>query len=222
MRTLQLTCNRAVSGLCGTIVPTTRVMAVIRPVCRTTWRIVGALALATWSAACASTGAVPKPFPIPGPAAAPAAPAAPEAHPALLSPAATVDRTRSSSVDGYALVGTALALRGIPYRNGGTDPQGFDCSGFTQYVFAQYGVALPRDVREQYRAGKSVKPQDLAPGDIVFFATTDPGPSHVAIAIGCDEFVHAPSSTGVVRVEHLSSSYWSPRFLGARRLGIKN
>jgi cell wall-associated NlpC family hydrolase len=155
-------------------------------------------------------------------AGAPSAPAAPDAPPAPLSPAGVVDRTKPSNVDGYALVGTALALRGIPYRNGGVDPQGFDCSGFTQYVFAQYGVALPRDVREQFRVGKSVKPQDLSPGDIVFFATTDTGPSHVAIAIGGDEFVHAPSSTGVVRVEHLSSSYWSPRYLGARRLGIKN
>ncbi len=52
----------------------------------------------------------------------------------------------------------------------------------------------------------------LAPGDILFFTTTDPGPSHVAIAIGGDQFVHAPSSTGVVRVEHLSSTYWSPRY----------
>jgi cell wall-associated NlpC family hydrolase len=116
-------------------------------------------------------------------------------------------------------VGTALSLRGTPYRNGGSDPSGFDCSGFTQYVFAQYGVELPREVREQYRVGKSVDADDLVPGDMLFFATTDPGPSHVGIAIGGDEFVHAPSTTGVVRVEHLSSSYWSPRFLGARRLG---
>ena len=121
-------------------------------------------------------------------------------------------------MDGYALAGTALGLRGIPYRNGGSDPTGFDCSGFTQYVFAQFGIALPREVREQYRVGRAVKPDDLAAGDIIFFTTTDPGPSHVAIAIGGDEFVHAPSSTGVVRVEHLSSSYWSPRYLGARRV----
>jgi cell wall-associated NlpC family hydrolase len=127
-----------------------------------------------------------------------------------------------SGIDGYALAGTALSLRGIPYRNGGTDPSGFDCSGFTQYVFSQYGVALPREVREQYQVGKSIKPEDLAPGDIVFFSTIEPGPSHVAIAIGGDEFVHAPSSTGVVRVEHLTSTYWAPRFLAARRLGIKN
>ena len=122
-------------------------------------------------------------------------------------------------VDGYQLAGTALAFRGTPYRNGGTDPQGgFDCSGFTQYVFSQYGLSLPREVREQYRVGKTIKTEDLEPGDILFFTTTAPGPTHVAIAVGGDQFVHAPSSTGVVRVEHLSSSYWSPRYLGARRL----
>ena len=120
--------------------------------------------------------------------------------------------------DGYALVGTALSLRGAPYRNGGTDPSGFDCSGFTQYVFRQYGIALPRDVQEQYQFGKSVRPEELTAGDLLFFTTTDPGVSHVAIAVGGDEFVHAPSSSGVVRVEHLSSTYWAPRFVGAKRV----
>ena len=120
--------------------------------------------------------------------------------------------------DGYALVGTALSLRGSPYRNGGADPSGFDCSGFTQYVFHQYGISLPRDVREQYRLGKTVKPEELTAGDLIFFTTTDPGVSHVAIAVGGDEFVHAPSSSGVVRVEHLSSTYWAPRYVGARRV----
>jgi cell wall-associated NlpC family hydrolase len=148
------------------------------------------------------------------------APAAPEPgeDPAPSRPEAARPAVHAVGLDGYALVSTALALRGAPYRNGGTDPSGFDCSGFTQYVFSQYGLSLPREVREQYRVGKSVKVEDLAPGDILFFATTDPGPSHVAIAIGGDQFVHAPSSTGVVRVEHLSSTYWSPRYLGARRL----
>ena len=220
MRRLQLACNRAVSASVVRLCQTAMAIAVIRHRSGHALGVLGALALAAWSAACASTGAVPKPFPMPG---APAAPAAPDAPSAPLSPApAVVDGAKRSNVDGYALVGTALALRGIPYLDGGGDPQGFDCSGFTQYVFAQHGVALPRAVREQFRVGKSVKPQDLAPGDIVFFATTGAGPSHVAIAIGGDEFVHAPSSTGVVRVEHLSSSYWSPRYLGARRLGIKN
>jgi peptidoglycan DL-endopeptidase CwlO len=117
------------------------------------------------------------------------------------------------------LTGTALALRGTPYRNGGTDAGGFDCSGFTQYVFGPHGVRLPREVREQYRVGKRIDAEELSPGDILFFTTTAPGPTHVAIALGGDEFVHAPSSAGVVRVERLSSSYWSPRFLGARRVG---
>jgi cell wall-associated NlpC family hydrolase len=120
--------------------------------------------------------------------------------------------------DGYALVGTALSLRGSPYRNGGADPSGFDCSGFTQYVFRQYGISLPRDVREQYRLGKTVKSEELTAGDLIFFTTIDPGVSHVAIAVGGDEFVHAPSSSGVVRVERLNSTYWAPRYVGARRV----
>jgi peptidoglycan DL-endopeptidase CwlO len=145
-------------------------------------------------------------------------PASAQPQPAPPPTARATAAASHSPMDGYALAGTALGLRGIPYRNGGSDPSGFDCSGFTQFVFAQYGIALPREVREQFRVGTAVKPDDLAAGDIIFFTTTDPGPSHVAIAIGGDEFVHAPSSTGVVRVEHLSSSYWSPRYLGARRV----
>jgi cell wall-associated NlpC family hydrolase len=184
--------------------------------------LIGAFVLAAaCCGACASTGFVPRPFPMPG-----GAPAAPEnptspapSRPAPLYPASPNPAPAAAQgVDGYALAGTALALRGTPYRNGGTDPNGFDCSGFTQYVFSQYGLSLPREVREQYRVGQPVKTGELAPGDILFFATTDPGPSHVAIAVGGDQFVHAPSSTGVVRVEHLSSSYWSPRYLGARRI----
>jgi cell wall-associated NlpC family hydrolase len=173
---------------------------------------------AACSGACASTGYRPKPFPLPGggtPASQPAPPRSPTEDPA---PSYAAPRAAAGGIDGYALAGTALSLRGAPYRQGGADPSGFDCSGFTQYVFSQYGLSLPREVREQYRVGKTIGPQDLAPGDILFFTTTDPGPSHVAIAIGGDQFVHAPSSTGVVRVEHLSSSYWSPRFLGARRV----
>jgi cell wall-associated NlpC family hydrolase len=124
----------------------------------------------------------------------------------------------SGASDGYAISGTALTLRGAPYRNGGADPRGFDCSGFTQYVFAQHGVALPRAVHDQFQLGQPVKAPDLAPGDLLFFETTAKGPTHVAIAIGGDQFVHAPSSTGVVRVERLGAAYWARRYLGARRV----
>lgn len=191
-------CNVAFSGSCATLgftpIRTSNVKAAL-------------LAFTVLSTACASTGAVPRPFPLPAPAASPAG-----------AGAAREGRAQTGPFDAYALVGTALALRGTPYRNGGSDPSGFDCSGFTQYVFAQHGVKIPRDVREQFHQGKEVEARDLAPGDLVFFSTTDTGASHVAILVGGDEFVHAPSSTGVVRVEHLRQSYWSQRFVGARRV----
>ena len=170
------------------------------------------LTVSALAGACASSGnAVPRPFPLPGTAGTGTGSTESRAR---IQPAPP----QASTVDGYALVGTALSLRGAPYRNGGADPQGFDCSGFTQYVFAQYGVSLPREVREQFEQGKSVKGgEELAAGDLLFFTTVAPGATHVGIAIGGDQFVHAPSSTGVVRVERLSASYWSARYLGARR-----
>ena len=192
--------------------------------------LIWTLALAALTNACASTGTVPaapRPFPVPGappPAAQPAPPPDPPLAPGLpevgppVAPSARPDGSEVQVFDSYALVGTALALRGIPYRNGGTDVQGFDCSGFTQYVFSRYGIALPRDVRSQYSLGRPLEPQEISPGDLVFFATDSPGVSHVAIAIGGDGFVHAPSTWGVVRVEHLSGSYWSRRYVGARRM----
>ena len=98
-----------------------------------------------------------------------------------------------------------MSLRGAPYRSGGVDPNGFDCSGFVRYVYQQHGVAMPREVREQFRIGKTVDRGRLKPGDLVFFSTVAPGASHVGIVIGGDQFIHAPSERGVVRVENLSS-----------------
>jgi cell wall-associated NlpC family hydrolase len=151
--------------------------------------------LTALTGACASTGGVPRPFPTPSGSAS-AVPAPPS----------------------VSVADIALAFRGVPYRNGGSDPSGFDCSGFTQYVFAQHGIALPRSVEEQFEEGKKVKPRDLESGDLVFFKTVSRGPSHVGIIIGDDQFVHAPSSKGVVRVERLSAEYWSKRFIAGRRV----
>ena len=172
-------------------------------------RLFGAIALLTGSVACASTGSVPRPFPMPGRSAGPP-PGSPDTE--------ETSDSRTASIDSYALVGTALDLRGSPYRDGGSDPSGFDCSGFTQYVFGRHGVSLPREVRDQFSVGDRVRPDDLQPGDLLFFSTTSPGATHVGIAIGGDAFVHAPSSTGVVRVERLGAAYWSRRFLGVRRV----
>jgi cell wall-associated NlpC family hydrolase len=188
-------------------------------------RLLVILIVAATCGACASAGGAytPKPFPMPGstggtvavPAPAPADPTWPTpAEPA--APAVSVTPT-SGSAEGYAVSGTALSLRGAPYRDGGIDPSGFDCSGFVRYVYEQHGVAVPRQVRDQFRVGKSIDRDDLEPGDLVFFSTVAPGASHVGIVIGGDQFVHAPSERGVVRVESLSSQYWASRYVGAKR-----
>jgi cell wall-associated NlpC family hydrolase len=117
-----------------------------------------------------------------------------------------------------SVVETAMKLRGAPYRNGGSDPSGFDCSGFVQWVFAQSGMRLPREVREQFATGHKIGLRELQPGDLVFFETVSHGASHVGVVIGGDQFVHAPSSTGVVRVERFTANYWARRFVGARRV----
>jgi cell wall-associated NlpC family hydrolase len=156
------------------------------------------------ASACATTGAVPQPFPRAGGEAV-----------AVVPPAAAP----AAAGDAYAISGTALSLRGTPYRNGGADPSGFDCSGFVWYVFSQHGVSVPRTVTDLYRAGNHVDAADLRAGDLVFFDTMQAHlPTHVGISIGGDEFVHAPSSAGQVRVEQLGSTYWAPRFIEARRI----
>jgi peptidoglycan DL-endopeptidase CwlO len=116
------------------------------------------------------------------------------------------------------VVATALAFQGVPYRNGGADPAGFDCSGLVAYVFAQHGLTLPRTAAEQFNLGVQIDPTGLLAGDLVFFSTIAPGPSHVGIVVSSTQFVHAPSSNGVVRVEYLTSAYWSSRYIGARRV----
>jgi cell wall-associated NlpC family hydrolase len=168
--------------------------------------VLAACALMT-GAACATTGGAPQPFPRPD------APAARTTPPPADVPVATT----GAAPDMYSVVGTALALRGTPYRNGGADPNGFDCSGFVWYVYAQHGVRVARTVTEQFGSTAEVPPDAIAPGDLLFFDTSG-GVSHVGLAIGGNEFVHAPSSRGEVRVERLSAPYWSQRFLGAHRV----
>jgi cell wall-associated NlpC family hydrolase len=151
--------------------------------------------------ACAARGGVPRPFP-----GAPLPPGAVE------EPAARPVEPLTE------IVALALGYRGVPYRNGGSDPTGFDCSGFVQYVFGQAGTALPREVRDQFEVGAIINRDEVQAGDLVFFETVSRGASHVGLAIGGGEFVHAPSSRGVVRVERLAATYWSQRYVGARRL----
>lgn len=112
------------------------------------------------------------------------------------------------------LVQEALRYQGVPYYFGGTTPNGFDCSGYTRYVYAKVGVTLPRMADSQYYDLPEVS--ELQVGDLVFFETYEPGPSHVGIYLGNRQFVNASSSRGVV-VDSLDNSYWRVRYLGARR-----
>ncbi len=129
------------------------------------------LAAAVGAASCASSGARPQPFPSP-----PAADGVPAKAPS--DPATTPDAfscahapMRPCAHDGYAIASAALRLQGVPYRSGGSDLRGFDCSGLVQYVLAQYGLAVPRVVRDQYDVGSRVHLDELEPGDLVFFTT---------------------------------------------------
>ena len=166
------------------------------------------IVVAALCSACASTGATPQPFPG-------------RRAPSPSEPGSTVSVTPTTipvGSSGYEISGTALSLRGTPYRNGGADPKGFDCSGLVWYVFARHGLAVPRTVEDQFKSGGEVRADELQAGDLVFFNTTDRGASHVGILIGGDSFIHAPNSSAVVRVDRLGSGYWAQRYLGARRL----
>ena len=174
--------------------------------------VLGAVVLGTLATGCAArgtAGATPRPFP--GATVPPrSAPAVPASEPLTLA-GGTIQP---------AVISLALSLQGTPYRNGGSDPSGFDCSGFVQWVFAQRGLALPREVKDQYRVGSEIDNDDILPGDLVFFETISSGASHVGIALGGGEFVHAPSSRGVVRIERYTSRYWADRWVGARRVAV--
>jgi peptidoglycan DL-endopeptidase CwlO len=112
-----------------------------------------------------------------------------------------------------SVVAIALQYLGVPYVWGGSSPStGFDCSGFTSYVYAQVGVSLPHHAASQFAYGTPVSYVQLAPGDLVFFS----GLGHVGIYIGNNQFVHAPHTGDVVRISYLSDRAGS--FVGARRL----
>ena len=115
-----------------------------------------------------------------------------------------------------SLTKTALHYLGVPYVWGGESASGVDCSGFVQAVFRRNGIELPRTADAQFETGRRVSQGGLQPGDLVFFQTYSEGASHVGIYLGSGQFVHASSSNGV-RVDSLSESYYSSRFIGARR-----
>lgn len=123
----------------------------------------------------------------------------------------------ATSSKALSVIRTAKSLIGVPYVWGGTTPAGFDCSGFSQYVLSKNGISVPRTAAEQYKSGISVSRSNLRVGDLVFFTTYKPGPSHLGFYIGDGKFIHASSSKGVT-ISSLGSSYYSSRYIGARRV----
>jgi len=108
-------------------------------------------------------------------------------------------------------------MQGKPYRYGGNTPRGFDCSGLVQYSYARAGVDLPRSTESLWRNSSSIATRNLQPGDLLFFNQEGKRSSHVAIYIGRERFVHAPSTGKQVSVDKLDSSYWSRHLESARR-----
>lgn len=120
--------------------------------------------------------------------------------------------------EGTPLMTVVKDLYGVPYKSSGTTKKGFDCSGFTRYVFEALGVDLPHNSASQYQVGQPVSRKDLQPGDLVFFKTNGRSISHVGIYIGNDTFVHSESGRGVVNTKLSDPYYWSKRFVGAKRI----
>lgn len=120
----------------------------------------------------------------------------------------------------HDLILKGLEMVGVSYRRGGTDPDaGLDCSGFVQLVFKDaVGMMLPRTSKEMSEVGTRVAPNELKPGDLVFFNTMRRAFSHVGIYLGDGRFLHAPRPGGEVRVEEMGGSYWVKRYNGARRV----
>lgn len=120
----------------------------------------------------------------------------------------------------------AAKYLGIRYRLGATGPKAFDCSGFTQNIFRNFGMELNRTARTQYKQGDKVDLDDVKPGDLLFFSgrRVSKNVGHVAMVTKVDEktgeleFIHASSSKGIAYQKFPDNGYYSRRFLGARRI----
>ena len=123
----------------------------------------------------------------------------------------------SSNSIGDKLVSLAKSKLGCKYVWGATGPNTFDCSGLTSWVHKQMGISIPRTSLAQSKSGKAVNKSDLQPGDLIFWKTTSAPVGHVGMYVGNGQFIHAPNKSKPVKYDSLSSSYYSSRYVCARR-----
>ena len=136
---------------------------------------------------------------------------------ALLISIAPFMTTQASAATGNEIVKIANSLLGVRYQMGGTTPSGFDCSGYTSYVYKQAGITLPRTSVSQYGTGKAVSKANLQAGDLVFFNNLGPGITHVGIYVGNGRFASAESE-GITTSSINDPYYWGRYYVGAKRV----
>jgi len=160
----------------------------------------------------------PEAIAVTAPAPAPVIPAA---------SAAATDTTAAASIETpliKASVGEEIALRAIalvgkPYRYGGADLDGFDCSGLVFFIHQALGYTVPRTAAQQQQAALRIKKAELQPGDLLFFKTTrSKRVSHVGVYVGDNRFVHAPQSGKLIELRTLDDQYYGPRLVSSGRL----
>lgn len=116
----------------------------------------------------------------------------------------------------------AQEFLGTPYRFGNSGEKKTDCSGFTQQVFSEFGISLPRSANEQARYGKKIELKDLKVGDLLFYRTYKKAPSHVAIYAGDGKIIHASYRAKKVQYDEIDKKYYKQRFLYAKRIVSKD
>jgi murein DD-endopeptidase len=142
-------------------------------------------------------------------------------HTITASPPASVEVQPKDRL-GDEIAVRAISLVGLPYRYGGADLDGFDCSGLVYFIYRDLGFDVPRTAADQQRSATVVDRQRLRPGDLVFFRTRGRRISHVGVYVGEDRFVHAPQTGKSIELRSLDDDYYGPRFVTAGRFVAKD